>query len=148
MIWIACFLFVFSVLTSGCNVAKNSATAQDKDVVIDKNYLLALNTINNFSMAWLNRDYVKGVELLSEKTKNSVPLADLKMFFSGLSNPHHQGFEVIGKEQVDENTIKFQVWFYEYYTGEKPAPTERPEPQSIDVIKVNEDTWLVNNLPE
>lgn len=86
--------------------------------------------------------------LLTEKVKSSVPQADLRMFFSGLSNPHHQGFEVIGNEYVDENTIRFHVWLYEYYTGETPPPAERPEPYSIEVIKVNEDIWSVNNLPK
>jgi hypothetical protein len=146
--WIVCFIIAFSLFTSGCQTADNTAAQPDKAVTVDKNYLLAINTVNHFLIAWLARDYEKGAELLTEKVKSSVPQADLRMFFSGLSNPHHQGFEVIGNEQVDENTIRFHVWLYEYYTGETPPPTKRPEPSSIDVIKVNEDTWLVNNLPQ
>lgn len=142
-------ILVFSSLISGCNHAiNNSVTNQEKVMMIDKNYLLAINTINNFLIAWLDRDYDKGVELLSKEAKNSVPQEDLRMFFSGLSNPQHQGFEVIGKEHVDNNKIRFQVWLYEYYTGETPPSVEKPKPYSIDVIQVNEDSWVVNNLPE
>jgi hypothetical protein len=133
---------------SGCNIANDQITQQTRQVKVDKNYLLALNTADKFLIAWLNRDYKNGTELLTEKVKNSLKQEDLMMFFTGVSNPHHQGFEIMGKEYVDENTFRFEVWLYEYYTGETPRPTERPDSYSFDVIKVNENTWLVNNLPE
>jgi hypothetical protein len=150
IVWIVCFTFAFSLLISGCNNANKSATQQDNIeaiITVDKNYLLALNTVNNFLIAWLHRDSEKGTLLLTEKVKSSFPEVDVRMFFSGLSNPHHQGFEVIGNEYVGENTIRFHVWLYEDYTGETPLPAERPEPYSIDVIKVKDDIWSVNNLP-
>lgn len=128
--------------------AEKPATQQDKEIKVDRNYLLALNTADKILVAWLNRDYKTGTELLTEKFKSSIKQEDLNMLFTGLSNPHHQGFEIVGKEYVDENTIRFQVWLYEYYTGETPTPTERPTSYSLDVVKVNENTWLVNNLPQ
>ena len=159
-IFIACFLVIFSLVISGCNIvdksstqqvkendAEKSSTEQIKEIKVDKNYLLALRTADNFLLAWLNRDYKKGVELLSEKVKNSDNQEGLFMFFTGLSNPHHQGFEIVGKENINENTIRFQVWLYEYYTNETPPPTDRSAPYSLDIIKVNENSWLVNNLP-
>ena len=153
-------MIVFSLVTSGCNTANKSSTPQVKkittdkstpqimEIKVDKNYLLALNTADNFLIAWLNRDYKKGIGLLTEKVKSSVKQEELTMFFTGLSNPHHQGFEIIGNYYIDDNTIRFQVWLYEYYTDETPPPAERSIPYTLDVIKVNENTWLVNNLPQ
>lgn len=150
LLLIVCCIISTSLILSGCNIANKTADQQDNEetISVDKNYLLALNTVNNFLIAWLNRDYDKGTELLTEKVKSSVTQADLRMFFSGLSNPHHQGFEVVGNKYVDDNTIRFHVWLYEYYTGEAPPPTKRPEPYSIDVVKVSDEIWLVNTLPE
>ena len=88
-IFIVSFLVSFSLVISGCNIADKSSTEQIKEIKVDKNYLLALRTTDNFLLAWLNRDYKKGVELLSEKVKNSDNQEDLFMFFTGLSNPHH-----------------------------------------------------------
>ncbi|WP_103107959.1 hypothetical protein [Brevibacillus reuszeri] len=141
-------LFVFSSLISGCNTSSSSETPLQKQVQVDKNYLLALRTANNFLIAWLNRDAAKGSELLTDNAKKSVSPEDLTMFFSGLSNPHHQGFEIIGHENAGENTVTFHVWLYEYYSGETPEPEKRPEPYTIEVSKVDENTWLVNNLPK
>lgn len=148
MIWLVCLLFTFSSLLSGCNTAVSSTTQQTKQVQVDKNYLLALHTANNFLIAWLNRDAAKGSELLTNNAKKSVSPEDLTMFFSGLSNPHHQGFEIIGHENTGENTVTFHVWLYEYYSGDTPEPEKRPEPYTIEVSKVDENTWLVNNLPK
>ncbi|WP_312113625.1 hypothetical protein [Brevibacillus reuszeri] len=143
-----CFLFVFSLLVSGCNTSSTSETALQKQVQVDKNYLFALRTANNFLIAWLNRDASKGSELLTDHVKKSVSPEDLTMFFSGLSNPHHQGFEIIGHENAGENAVTFHVWLYEYYSGDTPEPEKRPEPYTIEVSKVDENTWLVNNLPK
>lgn len=141
-------LFVFSSLISGCNTSSSSETPLQKQLQVDKNYLLALHTANNFLIAWLNRDAAKGSELLTDNAKKSVSPEDLTMFFSGLSNPHHQGFEIIGHENAGENTVTFHVWLYEYYSGDTPEPEKRPEPYTIEVSKVDENTWLVNNLPK
>jgi len=148
IVWLACFLCTFSFFISGCNTADPSATQQKNEIKVDKNYLLALHTANNFLMAWLNRDDAKGAALLTDNAKKAVSAEDIKMFFSGLSNPHHQGFEIIGHENADENTVTFHVWLYEYYSGETPEPAERPKPYTIDVVKVDADTWLVNHLPK
>ena len=148
IIWLVCFLFTFPSLLSGCNTAVSSTAQQTKQVQVDKNYLLALHTANSFLIAWLNRDAAKGSEFLTDNAKKSVSPEDLTMFFSGLSNPHHQGFEIIGHENAGENTVTFHVWLYEYYYGDTPDPEKRPEPYTIEVSKVDESTWLVNNLPK
>lgn len=142
------FIFIFSFHISSCTTGEKPAAQQVKSFKVDKNYLLALNTADSFLVAWLNRDYKNGVQLLTERAKSSARQEDLMMLFTGISNPHHQAFEVVGKEYIDENTISFQVWLYEYYTGEMPPPSEKPAPYSFNVIKVDGDTWLVDTLPE
>lgn len=70
------------------------------------------------------------------------------MIFSGLSNPHHQAFEVVGAKRIDSGTIRFYVWLYEYYTNTSPTPINRSKPYVMDIVKVSEDQWLVGNLPK
>lgn len=144
---IICCILVCSLAIGGCQSGGSNATPPDQKIVVDKHYLFAVNTINHFLLAWLNRDYDKGVETLSDTVKSSVPQEDVRLFFTGLSNPHHQGFEIISHERVDGHTIRFQVWLYEYYSGEDPVAAERPQPHLIDVVQAGEDKWAVNGLP-
>ncbi|HAN09312.1 MAG TPA: hypothetical protein DCP90_01720 [Clostridiales bacterium] len=118
-----------------------------KDVLIDKGYLLALNSVDQFLGAWLMRDEKKGLEFITKRLKDSLTANESFAFFVGTSNPHHQGFEVTGSERVDESTIRFNVWLYEDITGESPTPKKRGKPMYVDVVKFNEYQWLVDSLP-
>lgn len=128
----------------------NTATSdyiQIKNVTVDKNYLLALNAANQFLGSWLMRDLEKGSEFITEDLKNKLGYNGLFAFFTGTSNPHHQGFEIIGAKHINETKIRFYVWLYEYYTAENVTPYKRPLPYYIDVVKFNEYIWKVANLP-
>ena len=59
LLLIVCCIISISLILSGCNIANKTADQQDNEetISVDKNYLLALNTVNNFLIAWLNRDY-------------------------------------------------------------------------------------------
>ena len=151
-------LIVVSILQISCGCSKqqtkieNNPKSNDnailKNVDVDKNYLLALNVADQFLSAWLMRDQNKGLEFVTENLKNSLGENGLFAFFVGTSNPHHQGFEIIGREHINGSTIRFNVWLYEDVTGETPMPVKRGNPYYIDVVKSTEYIWLVNNLPQ
>lgn len=113
---------------------------------VDKDYLLALNVADRYLGAWLDRDSERGVQLLTPGFKKNRALGDLYQIFSGLSNPHHQAFEIAGAQRLDKDTFRFQVWLYLYYTGEDPPAKDRPAPLALDVVRTGPDQWLVDNL--
>lgn len=150
-------IFIFS----GCSYSSQESYLKEndikikdqkqKDIIIDQDYLLSLNTGNQFLHAWLVRDFKEGEKYLTKEIQNKMTEEELIMYFTGLSNPHHQGFEISGAEKIDENTMRFRVWLYEYYTGED-TKVKRGSPTTMDIVKVGKDTygqdiWLVNKLP-
>lgn len=124
-----------------------SAPEGIRDIKVDKGYLIALDTIDSFLESWRLRNPEQGISLLTDNARNSVSSDQLIMFFTGLSNPHHQGYEVTGADRINDNTVRFYVWIYEYYTGESPEPMGRPNPYYVDVVNAGGDKWLVNNFP-
>ncbi len=148
-------IFTFAFLLAACSktpiIENKSSVSNDitlkTDVLVDKDFLLALNAGNQFLGAWLMRDQQKGSEFITVELRNKLGDEGLFIFFVGTSNPHHQGFEIIGRERVNDTTIRFNVWLYEYYTGDNPAPYKRNNPSYIDVVKFDEYRWLVNTLP-
>ncbi|CAG7646149.1 hypothetical protein PAESOLCIP111_05111 [Paenibacillus solanacearum] len=42
----------------------------------------------------------------------------LSAYFTGVSNPHHQAFEVTGKKQIGDERFAFHALLYEYYTAQ------------------------------
>lgn len=155
-ILISCMLIICTVsLLSGCGNKQTPAASKPdtndiiilKNIEVDKDYLMAVNAADQFLGAWLMRDLQKGVQFITPELKNSLTEEQLFAFFVGTSNPHHQGFEIIGKERINDTTIRFNVWLYEYYTGENPPPVKRGSPYYIDVVKSSEYIWLVSNLP-
>lgn len=152
-------LMLAILLTSACTQEKSGANPISDDllkklnnVVIDKDYMLAVNSVDIFLSSWLMRNPEKGRQYITEDLASSLKEEELQGFFSGLSNPHHQGYEVIGGEKINNEAIRFYVWMYEYYTGTDIEQMPKPKPYYIDVVKsgkdkFGEDIWLVNSLP-
>lgn len=120
---------------------------QLKKPVIDKDYLMALNTADRFLYAWVMRDGLTAYDLVTDNIKKGCasPM-DFQRYFAGLSNPHHEAFEIDGGTRNGENRICFKVWLYEYYTGTTPPPYKRRKPSRIELVKVGKDTWRVDQI--
>jgi hypothetical protein len=115
---------------------------------VDEDYLYALRTADGFLHAWALRNFEEGVNFLSENLRESVTPEWIKSYFSEESNPHHMAYEICGAKYVNKNTIRFNVWLYEYEKGQIFDAISRPKPQYIDVIRIGKELWLVNNFPE
>ena len=137
--------FNISTYAQNANKKKN-INDNVETLMIDHNYLFALNTLDNFLHAWVTRDFIEGPKYITEGLKNSEK-GNLKSFFCGISNPHHQAYEVIGSNYINSDTIRFKVWLYEHVTGQTFEPVRHPQPYYIDVVKINTELWLVNTMP-
>jgi hypothetical protein len=114
-------------------------------VFIDKDYLNALNTADKYLYAWIMRDSSIAYDLISDNIKkNYADEKDFQMHFAGVSNPHHQAFEITGYKRLSNDRVSFKVWYYEDYTGIYEPPYKRPKPSYLELIKIDKDTWLVN----
>ena len=114
--------------------------------VIDQDYVLALSAANHFLSAWATRNEDDGLALLSPRLKNKYPEEYFRSFVSGVSNPHHQAFEVGRGRRLPTGAFAFPVAMYECYTGQK-EPYDHPKALTIVVIQSGPESWVVDELP-
>jgi len=128
------------VLLAGCT------TVQQKQV--DTDYVLALSTANKFLEAWRSRGQDAGLALLSPRLRKSRTEDEWRMAISGISNPHHQSYEITGGKRLSDASIQFDVWLHDHYTGEQQASSPRQAAQHIILIKVGREEWEVDGVPQ
>lgn len=137
----------FEFIFADTNFNAKSENIVINNVIIDKSYLLALNAADQFLCSWLMRDQKKGIEFITDNLKNSLDSNELFAFFVSTSNPHHQGFEILGYKHITDEKIRFLVWLYEDYTAQEVKQYKRPTPYYIDVVKFTQYIWKVDSLP-
>lgn|GEM_PF-4818485 len=62
--------------------------------VVNPSYILALNTADQFLIAWMQRDWAAGSSLLTPSELRKHSKSYLQEYFIGLSDPHHESFEI------------------------------------------------------
>ena len=116
-------------------------------VSVDTDYVLALSAANTFLSAWQRRDQDVGITMLSPRLLQSRSEADWRMSISGVSDPHHQAYEITSGRRLPDGRFAFAVWLHEHYTGFKDEPSKRREPDTIIVVKVGAEKWRVDKTP-
>lgn len=107
-------------------------------------YLGALRAVDQFLCAWVARDGDSGLRLISQRLRAEVgDEAWLRQFLVGLSNPHHQAFEMEGSGQGDGARYSFRVMLYELSTGQE---TGAGYEGVIEAVKESGE-WRVDRLP-
>jgi hypothetical protein len=137
------FLSLMILLPNSAPAQKARARAAD---AIDQDYILALTVADQFMYAWATRNQDDGLALISPRLKNKFPEEYFRFYFSGISNPHHQAFEVGRGKRLPSGEFSFPVSMYEHYTGQKEN-VDRPKPLTIVVIQSGPESWLVDELP-
>jgi len=108
-------------------------------------YLEALQTANAFLCAWVNRDAINGLPLISERLRISINDESwLSQFIVGLSNPHHQAFLISQGHNVGTERYVFPVILYELYSGTKISFEYLG---TIEVIRQGKN-WRIDRLPK
>ena len=114
-------------------------------------YLEALRVADSFLAAWVRRDPQSGVALMCEeiatptgaKVKRSTEASWLSQYMRGLSNPHHQAFEVGAGKEIRAGYFSFPVTLYELYTGEPKGYRTTGDLG----IALDGNRWCVATLP-
>ena len=106
---------------------------------IDQDYVLALTAADQFMFAWATRNQDDGLSLLSPRLKNKFPEDYFRYYLTGLSNPHHQAFEMGRGKRLPSGAFSFPVAMYEHYTGRKET-VAHPKPLTIVVIQSGPET--------
>ena len=141
---------LFGCLLAMVIFAANPAPAQKAKSharnVINQDYVLALSAADQFLNAWATRNQDDGMALLSPRLKNKFPEDYFRYYLSGLSNPHHQAFEVGQGKRLTSGKFSFPVMMYLHYTGQKET-NEHPKSLTIVMVQAGPENWLVDALP-
>jgi hypothetical protein len=127
-------------------LAQKRKTASHTLSGLDQNYVLALTAADQFLYAWATRNMEDGLALLSPQLKAKYPEEYFRYYISGISDPHHQAFEVGEGKRLPSGGFAFPVTLYEHYTGQKES-FAHPKPLTIVIIQTAPESWLVNELP-
>jgi len=139
----ACLLGMIMLATNPAppQTAKRSMGGQ-----INQDYVLALSAVDQFMVAWATRNQDDGLALLSPRLKNKFPEDYFRYYITGLSNPHHQAFEVGRGRRLPSGDYSFPVAMYMHYTGQKET-NGPPKSLTIVVVQAGPENWLVDELP-
>lgn len=143
---IAAALMLFTVLSPSTGSAQRRKAASRAASGLDQNYVLALTVADQFLYAWATRNAADGLALLSPQLKAKFPEEYFRYYISGISDPHHQAFEIGEGRRLPSGGFAFPVALYEHYTGQKESFVHA-KPLIIVVIPSGPETWLVNELP-
>ncbi len=133
------------LVSVACFAARRTAPKANADIV-DQNYVLALSAANRFLFAWQTRDQTRGLALLSPGIRHRRTEEDLQTSISGMSNPHHEAYEVTSGKRLSDGRYAFEVRLYVHYTAEWwRAPG--PKLSRIVLTKKGPEEWLVDELP-
>jgi len=86
------------------------------------------------------------MKLLSASLKAKRSEREWNQYVSGISNPHHEGFEITSGKRLGNDRIAFEVRLYEHYTDERWQKL-RPAPSKIILTKVGPESWLIDEVP-
>ena len=82
--------------------------------------------------------------LMSKRLRTEAEETWLRQFMSGLSNPHHQAFEIGRGRRISANRYLFPVVLYEHYTGETSGDRFQG---TLEVVN-DQGKWVVDRLPK
>jgi len=132
------FVALFSAAALS-QVKSGSITTKNTD------YIEALSVADQFMRDWQWRDQDDGFSLISDSLKSKESEDDLRMYISGLSNPHHEAYEIYSGSRLPDGRISFKVKMYESYTSYPNVYSEGPT--TIIISKSAQGKWLVDKLP-
>jgi hypothetical protein len=129
------------------STGRREARFAEEPSSIDHDYIMALGVADRFLDAWATRDGDRGYPLLSDRLKKTGDQATLKLAIAGVSNPHHQSFEIFGGRRQDKDRYVFSIYLYESVTAQTVKTRPRPAPLTLTLVRSGGDNWLVDDFP-
>ena len=138
-----CFL-ILAVILVFANGAASGSSANPRTPAPSAAYQEALNVADTFLWYWVSRKADDAIALLQPRLSTTVSDRSwFRLYVNGLSNPHHQAFEIWGG-QGSANHYIFQVTLYEIATGQAMGDAFT---STIELVKFG-NAWRVDRLPK
>ena len=135
---------VFALFLLAGILAIPSPAKSKTGLTIDRDYVVALATANDFLHAWQVRDQETGLLLLTDRLKQSTSEQALISFFlPGTSQ--RQGYEIGRGTKLAPGRYQFPVSLWQ----ERAAGSKRTRaPASVlVVIRAGKNDWAIDQLP-
>ena len=126
--------------------SKSPSSIVTSQVYINTDYICALSAANEFLSAWRARHRDKGIASLSPRLLQTKGEQLWRDVVSGISNPHHEAYEICNGHRLPDGRFAFDVWFYEHYTGDVYYRGKRWEADKIVLVKVRPEKWKVDEI--
>ena len=109
-------------------------------------YIKALSVADQFLADWVTGNFGDARELLSSRLRKEIDEDPswFAQYMTGLSNPHHLAFEIIGVQLGKADRYSFHVILYELAMA---APSGDSYGSLFDLVKQGDD-WKVDELPK
>jgi len=112
---------------------------------VPASYIKALSVANRFLEGWKTGNFGDAPELLSRRLRREIKDPSwFAQYMTGLSNPHHLAFEIIGVQSEKADRYSFHVVLYELamdaQAGDRFGST-------FDLVKQG-DEWKIDVLPK
>lgn len=111
------YVFPPVVVVSSRLAANGAVRVTERSVTAD--YVKAMSVVDEFLSAWRNRAGDKGIPLLSPTLRRKYSNEYLLKYIAGLSNPHHEAFEVYNGRRLSAARYAFTVRLYDIYSHSK-----------------------------
>ena len=126
--------------------SKSPSSIVTSQVYINTDYICALSAANEFLSAWRARHRDKGIAPLSPRLLQTKGEQWWRDEISGISNPHHEAYEIYNGHRLPDGRFAFDVWFYEHYTGDVYYRGKKWEADKIVLVKVRPEKWKVDEF--
>ena len=126
--------------------SKSPSSIVTSQVYINTDYICALSAANEFLSAWRARHRDKGIASLSPRLLQTKGEQWWRDEISGISNPHHEAYEICNGHRLADGRFVFDVWLYEHYTGDVYYRGKRWGADKIVLVKVGPEKWKVDEI--
>jgi hypothetical protein len=143
----SCFLLF---LCAGLSFAASPLFAKSKRStagVLDREYVAALASANQFLTAWQTQDHETGIILLSDDAKRQTSEERLQTFFAP-GSAVQQGYEISRGKKLKPGRYAFPVTLFTIGSGHKWVHPRLSQIVVVNVVvNTGKDDWAIDKLP-
>ena len=134
------------LLCAGFTSTASSLFAKSKHSTagaLDREYVAALASANQFLIAWQNQDHEAGIILLTDEAKHRVSEDRLQTLFAP-GSAVHQGYEIGRGKKLNAGRYTFPVALFTIGSEHRWV---HPRYSQLVVVNTGKDDWAIDKLP-